>query len=97
MRSHEYFEKYIDSSEVILPARPDLTTKKDLCFKNFFTRYMAGSLSSSNLMGNDNQFLYLENLGISVLRVNLINILLDDVMSFAEELMYEENHCCLTI
>lgn len=210
MRSHEFFEKYIDTSEVILPARPDLTTKKDLylqrditkvdnrftdlnyiklvtidsmtvlvvcidsnilykdegfveeeilksfsqkikqmkydksmmlihhsiltmdaeplrnsfyvtafikehliedvfcghthrhdlrkstdlCFNNSFTQYMAGSLSSSNLMGNDNQFLYLENWGTSALRVHLIRIFLnDDVMSFTEELIYGENHC----
>jgi hypothetical protein len=49
---------------------------------------MAGSLSTSNHMGNDNQFLYLENWGTSKMRIHWIKILLDDdVMSFTEELI----------
>ena len=44
MRSHEYFEKYIDHDEIILPSRPELTTKKNIYLqrniskiKNYFT------------------------------------------------------------
>jgi hypothetical protein len=49
---------------------------------------MVGSLSTSNLMGNDNQFLYLENWGTSEVQVHLIRILFKDgVMSFTEELI----------
>jgi hypothetical protein len=49
---------------------------------------MAGSLSTSNLMGNDNQFLYLENWGTSEVRIHLIRILWKEgVMSFTEELI----------
>jgi len=44
MRSHEYFRKYINHDEIILPSRPELTTKKDIYLqrniskiKNYFT------------------------------------------------------------
>jgi len=68
--------------------RLDLRKSTDLRFNSSFTQYMVGSLSSSNLMGNDNQFLYLENWGTAALRVHLIKIHLDgDVMSFIEELI----------
>jgi predicted phosphodiesterase len=68
--------------------RLDLRKSTDLYFKNSFTQYMAGSLSTSNHMGNDNQFLYLENWGTSKMRIHWIKILLDDnVMSFTEELI----------
>lgn len=68
--------------------RLDLRKSTDLYFKNSFTQYMVGSLSTSNHMGNDNQFLYLENWGTSKMRIHLIRILLDDdVMSFTEELI----------
>ncbi len=68
--------------------RLDLRKSTDLYFKNSFTQYMVGSLSTSNLMGNDNQFLYLENWGTAEMRIHLIRILLDDdVMSFTEELI----------
>jgi len=64
-----------------------LEKSTDLCFNSFFTQYLVGSLSSSNLMGNDNQFLYLENWGSAALRVYLIKIHRDgEVMSFFEEL-----------
>jgi len=71
--------------------RLDLRKSTDLCFNSTFTQYMVGSLSSSNLMADHNMFLYLENWGTSALRVHLINILLDDDISFTEELIYEEN------
>jgi 3',5'-cyclic AMP phosphodiesterase CpdA len=68
--------------------RLDLRKSTDLYFKNSFTQYMVGSLSTSNLMGNDNQFLYLENWGTPEMRIHLIRILLEDgVMSFTEELI----------
>jgi len=68
--------------------RLDLRKSTDLYFKNSFTQYMVGSLSTSNLMGNDNQFLYLENWGTSEVRIHLIRILFKDgVMSFTEELI----------
>jgi len=38
MRSHEYFKKYIDHDEVILPSRPELTTKKDLYSQRNITK-----------------------------------------------------------
>jgi len=68
--------------------RLDLRKSTDLRFNSSFTQYMAGSLSTSNLMGNDNQFLYLENWGTSGMQIHLIRILFDNgVMSFAEELI----------
>ena len=49
---------------------------------------MVGSLSSRNLMGNYNQFLYLENWGTPEIRIHLIKILLEDgVVSFLVELI----------
>ena len=68
--------------------RLDLRKSTDLRFNSSFTQYMAGSLSTSNLMGNDNQFLYLENWGTSEMQIHLVRILLDNgVMSFTEELI----------
>ncbi len=68
--------------------RLDLRKSTDLCFNSSFTQYMVGSLSSRNLMGNYNQFLYLENWGTSEMRIHMIRILLEDgVMSFIEELI----------
>jgi 3',5'-cyclic AMP phosphodiesterase CpdA len=68
--------------------RLDLRKSTDLYFKNSFTQYMVGSLSSSNHVADDNQFLYLENWGTSEMRIHLIKILLEDgVMSFIEELI----------
>ena len=68
--------------------RLDLRKSTDLCFKSYFTQYMVGSLSSRNLMGNDNQFLYLENWGTSEMRIHLIRIRCEnEVMSFIEELI----------
>ncbi|MDX2441424.1 MAG: metallophosphoesterase [Desulfobacterales bacterium] len=65
-----------------------LRKSTDLYFKNSFTQYMVGSLSTSNLMGNDNQFLYLENWGTPEMRTHFIRILLNDgVVSFTEELI----------
>ncbi len=67
-----------------------LTLKKstDLYHHNSFTQYMVGSLSSSNRMGDDNMFLYLENWGTSELQIHLIRIHRDgDVLSFTEELI----------
>ena len=69
-----------------------LTLRKstDLYHHSSFTQYMVGSLSSSNRMGDDNMFLYLENWGTSALQIHLIRIHLDgDVMSFTEELIRE--------
>jgi len=68
--------------------RLDLQTSSDLYLKNSFTQYMVGTLSSSNRMGNDNQFLYLENWGSSEMKIHLIRIhLKGDSLSFTEELI----------
>lgn len=68
--------------------RLDLRKSTDLYFKSSLTQYMAGTLSSSNLMGNDNQFLYLENWGSPELQIHFIRIVFNDgVMSFKEELI----------
>ena len=68
--------------------RLDLRKSTDLRFNSSFTQYMVGSLSSRNLMGNYNQFLYLENWGTPEIRIHLIKILLEDgVVSFIEELI----------
>ena len=67
-----------------------LTLRKstDFYLHSSFSQYMVGSLSSSNRMGDDNMFLYLENWGTSALQIHLIRIHLDgDVMSFTEELI----------
>ncbi len=66
----------------------ELRKSTDLYFKNSFTQYLVGSLSSSNRVGDDNMFLYLENWGTSEMRIHLIRIHLDDaVMSFTEEII----------
>ncbi|MBW2659274.1 MAG: metallophosphoesterase [Deltaproteobacteria bacterium] len=66
----------------------ELRKSTDLYFKNSFTQYLVGSLSSSNRVGDDNMFLYLENWGTSKMRIHLIRIQLDDdVMNFTEELI----------
>ena len=68
--------------------RLDLRKSTDLYYKSSLTQYMVGTLSSSNLMGNDNQFLYLENWGSPELQIHLIRITFNDgVMNFKEELI----------
>jgi len=68
--------------------RLDLQKSSDLYLKNSFTQYMVGTLSSSNRMGNDNQFLYLENWGTAQMQIHLIRIFLNEgIMSFREELI----------
>ena len=68
--------------------RLDLQKSSDLYLKSSFTQYMVGTLSSSNRMGNDNQFLYLENWGSPELKIHVIRIFLNDgVMSFRDELI----------
>ena len=68
--------------------RLDLQKSSDLYLKNSFTQYMVGTLSSSNRMGNDNQFLYLENWGSSDLQIHLIRIhIKGDALSFTGELI----------
>ena len=69
-----------------------LTLRKsvDLYLHSSFTQYMVGSLSSSNRMGDDNMFLYLENWGTPALQIHLIRIHFDNnVMSFTKELIRE--------
>ncbi len=66
----------------------DLRKSTDLYFDSSFTQYLIGSLSSSNRVGDDNNFLFLENWGTSEMQIHLIRILLKDgVMSFVEELI----------
>ena len=68
--------------------RLDLRKSTDLYSQSSFTQYMVGSLSARNLMGHDNQFLYLENWGTSEKRIHLVRIFFDNgVMSFTEELI----------
>lgn len=68
--------------------RLDLQKSSDLYLKSSFTQYMVGTLSSSNRMGNDNQFLYLENWGTEEMLIHVVKIFLNDgVMSFTEELI----------
>ncbi|MFK5926099.1 MAG: hypothetical protein QM483_05675, partial [Desulfuromusa sp.] len=67
-----------------------LTLRKsiDLYLHSSFTQYMVGSLSSSNRMGDDNMFLYLENWGTPALQIHLIRIHFNNnVMSFTKELI----------
>ena len=66
----------------------DLRKSTDLYFDSSFTQYLVGSLSSSNRVGDDNNFLFLENWGTSKMQIHLIRILLEDGgMSFVEELI----------
>jgi len=66
----------------------ELIKSTDLYFNNSFTQYLIGSLSSSNCVGDDNMFLYLENWGTSEMQIHLIRIRLDDDgMNFTEELI----------
>ncbi len=68
--------------------RLDLQKSSDLYKKNSFTQYMIGTLSSSNRMGNDNQFLFLEDWGSSKIQLHLIKIhVKDDTLRFTEELI----------
>ncbi len=68
--------------------RLDLQLSRDLYLKIFLPNIWCGTLSSSNRMGHDNQFLYLKNWGTDEIQIHLIRIFLNDgVMSFAEELI----------
>ncbi len=78
--------------------RLDLRKSTDLYHCSSFTQDMVGSLSSSNRMGDDKMFLYLENWGTPTLQIHVIRIHLDNnIMSFTEELIYGENRCCPTV
>ncbi|PHR23111.1 MAG: metallophosphoesterase [Desulfotalea sp.] len=73
--------------------RFDLRRSEDLYLKSSFTQYMVGSLTSSNLMGNDNQFLYLENWGTPDLQIHLVKIIfINGAMNFKEELISTVSH-----
>jgi len=64
----------------------NLRKSTDLVLKNSITQYMVGSLSSRNRVGDDNNFLFLEDWGTSGMRIHLIRILLEDGnMNFTEE------------
>ncbi len=66
----------------------DLRKSTDLYFDSSFTQYLVGSLSSSNRVGDDNNFLFLKNWGTSKMQIHLIRILLENGgMSFTEELI----------
>ncbi len=66
----------------------DFRKSTDLYFNSSFIQYLIGSLSSSNRVGDDNNFLYLKNWGTPEMRIHLIRILLEDgVMSFVEEII----------
>ena len=83
VREHEIEDVFCGHTHLL-----ELRKSTDLYFNNSFTQYLVGSLSSSNRVGDDNMFLYLENWGTAEMRIHLIRILLDgDVMSFTEELI----------
>lgn len=66
----------------------NLRKSTDLVLKKSITQYMVGSLSSGNRVGDDNNFLFLENWGTSRTRIHLIRILLEDgKMNFTEEII----------
>ena len=66
----------------------DLRKSTDLYCGSSFTQYLVGSLSSSNRVGDDNNFLFLKNWGTSKMQIHLIRILLEDSgMRFVEELI----------
>lgn len=66
----------------------NLRKSTDLVLKNSITQYMVGSLSSRNRVGDDNNFLFLEDWGTSGMRIHLIRILLEDGnMNFTEEII----------
>ncbi len=83
VREHEIEDVFCGHTHLL-----ELRKSTDLYFNNSFTQYLVGSLSSSNRVGDDNMFLFLENWGTSKVRIHLIRILLEDgVMSFVEELI----------
>jgi 3',5'-cyclic AMP phosphodiesterase CpdA len=66
----------------------NLRKSTDLVSKKSITQYMVGSLSSGNRVGDDNNFLFLEDWGTSRMRIHLISILLEDGnMNFIEEII----------
>lgn len=66
----------------------NLRKSTDLVLKKSITQYMVGSLSSGNRVGDDNNFLFLEDWGTSGMRIHLIRILLEDGnMNFTEEII----------
>ena len=66
----------------------DLRKSTDLILKNSITQYMVGSLSSRNLVGDDNNFLFFEDWGTAEMKIYLIKILLEDGhMNFSEEII----------
>jgi len=83
VREHEIKSVFCGHTHLL-----DLKKSTDLYYDCSFTQYLIGSLSSSNRVGDDNNFLFLENWGTSKIRIHLIRILLEDgVMSFVEELI----------
>jgi len=83
VREHEIEDVFCGHTHLL-----ELRKSTDLYFNNSFTQYLVGSLSSSNRVGDDNMFLFLENWGTSKVRIHLIRIHLEDgVMSFVEELI----------
>jgi len=81
VREHEIESVFCGHTHLL-----DFKKSTDLYFNSSFTQYLIGSLSSSNRVGGDNNFLYLENWGTPEMRIHLIRILLEDGgMSFVEE------------
>lgn len=66
----------------------NLRKSTDLVLKKSITQYMVGSLSSGNRVGDDNNFLFLEDWGTSEMKIHLIRILLEDGnLNFTEEII----------
>lgn len=78
MRSHEYFRKYIYNNEIISPARPELTIKKNLFLKRDITKIKDNftDLNYINVVTID---------GMTVLSVCIDSNQLSDDMGFVEE------------
>lgn len=81
MRANEYYKKYIDHDEVILPSRPELTTKKDL--------YLKPNISKTKNYFTDHNYIKLVTVGSMTVLVICIdsNVLYQDEGFVEEEIL----------
>ena len=78
MRSHEYFRKYIDPNEIILPSRPELTSKKGI--------YLQRDITKTEIFFTDLNYVKLLNIdSMTVLVICLDSNLLYKDEGFVEE------------
>ena len=78
MRSNEYHKKYIDHDEVILPSRPELTTKKDL--------YLNPDISKTNNHFTDHNYIKL----VTVDNMTVLVVCIDSNVLYQDEGFVEE-------